>query len=140
MSALEVFNHKISETKDSFGFQLTLKDFEPIGLIALKIDEFTERVFTLILEALISGNSLIINSSKPINDLVKLSEYLTSLSFNCLNFLNIDDKDVKTNTILTFGGESVGLYLQDLRLISRNSLLKLCKTIALSFGDISFAK
>lgn len=141
ISALEAFNHKVIQSRDNLGFQMTLKDYESIGLVGLRIgDRFDDRIFTQILEALISGNSLIINSSKRVDDLIELSQHLSSLGYDCIDFLRIDDKDVMGNTILTFGGQSVGLYLQDLQQISRKSFIKLSKTIIQSFGDISFAK
>ncbi|XP_054167538.1 uncharacterized protein LOC128964898 [Oppia nitens] len=137
-SVPEAYNHKITELKDKNGIQLKFTRFEAIGLIVFKIDDLNEKILRLILKALVSGNSVIINTSKPNQELLKFKEYLNSLNKNILHLIDVND--FSNNSVLVQNANVIGLYLKDLNKLSSKSLVKFVKSIILLMGDISFAK
>jgi len=140
-SVFQSLNQRAIESKDNNGIQLSITRYEAIGLIVFKIDNnFDDKTFALILEALIAGNSVVICSSKQIPELLELKEYLHSSGKDIIHLIDEFDSRVEGNTVITVGAKPIGLYLQQLDNISQKSFVKFTKSIALSFGDISFAK
>src|SRR5262249_30862823 len=138
---VQQFNQTIVQNRDNYGSQLRITSFEAIGLLVIKIDDnFDERIFRLVLEALISGNSVVISSSKTIQEFLQLKEYLDSSNKNVFNLMDTTDVKDVANSVLTVGAKSVGLYLRDVDKISRKSFVKFAKSTTLSFGDMSYAK
>ena len=141
-SVLQQFNNRISENICSSGVQLVLSDFEPIGLIVIRIDDKIDnkRILSIVLEALLLGNCVIISGTKNTNELSKLSDYLSSLGKNILHLMTELSYGEKGNSIIRFSHKNVGLYFDDISNISNKLMKRLKRSITLSIGDINYAK